>query len=147
MNRCDRGVENYDVAMFMLTHPTRGPDVNPVIVRKSVHNQRIERLWRDLFQGVTCTYYYLFHHLEDIRMLNPLDEIDLFVLHYVYLNVINHHIVEWVSAWNNHKMSSSHNMSPIQQWIKGFQHMSSSSIEKLLHRQQIVSLSYMCIYK
>ena len=74
-------------------------------------------------------------------MLNPLDEIDLFVLHYVYLNVINHHIVEWVSAWNNHKMSSSHN-SPIQQWIEGFQHMSLSCIEELLHRQQIVSLSY-----
>ena len=64
--RCDQGVENYDVAMFMLTHPQRSPSSNPVIVGKSVHNQRIERLWRDVFQGVTCTYYYLFTHLEDI---------------------------------------------------------------------------------
>ena len=54
--QCDQGVENYDVAMFMLTHLCRGPDVNPVIVGKSVHNQRIE--W------ITCTYYYLFHHLR-----------------------------------------------------------------------------------
>ena len=140
--RCDRGVENYDVAMFMLTHPRRGPDVNPVIVGKSVHNQRIERLWRDLFQGVTCTYYYLFHHLEDIGMLNHLNENDVFCLHYVYMNVINHHIEEWVNAWNEHKMTSSHNMSPMQLWIDGFQQMKGTNNEIALEMftgQQIVS--------
>ena len=80
--RCDHRVENYNVAMF---------DANPVIAGKSVHNQRIECLWRDLFQGVTCTCYYLFHHLEDIGMLNYLSENDLFCSHYVDTNVINHH--------------------------------------------------------
>lgn len=122
--RCDRGVENYDTAMYMLTHPCRGPDMHPVIVGKSVHNQRIERLWRDLFQGVTSTYYYLFNHMEDIGILDPLDEKDLFSLHYVYMNIINNHLKEWVLAWNEHKMSSARNMSPMQQWIEGFAHMS-----------------------
>ena len=41
--RCDKGVENYDVAMYMLSHPQRRSHSNPVIVGKSVHNQRIER--------------------------------------------------------------------------------------------------------
>lgn len=91
--RCDQGVENYDVAMFMLTHPLRASSINPVIVGKSVHNQRIERLWRDLFQGVSCTYYYLFYHLEQIGLLMRIT----FCLHYVYMNVINHHLEEWVN--------------------------------------------------
>ena len=118
--RCDQGVENYDVAMFMLTHPLRESAINPVIVGKSVHNQRIERLWRDLFQGVSCTYYYLFYHLENIGLLNPLNENDLFCLHYVYMNVINHHLEEWVNAWNDHRMTSCQNMSPMQMWINGY---------------------------
>ena len=96
--RCDRGVENYDIAMYMLTHPLRCSTVNLVIVGKSVHNQRIERLWRDLYQGITSTYHYLFHHLEYVELLNPLSEEDLFCLHYVYMNVINHHIEEWVCS-------------------------------------------------
>lgn len=53
--RCDKGVENYDVVMYMLTHPQRGGTRNPVLVGRSVHNQRIERLWRDVWQGVVRT--------------------------------------------------------------------------------------------
>ena len=117
--RCDQGVENYDVGMFMLSHPQRRGALNPVIVGKSVHNQRIERLWRDVFQGVTCTYYHLFNHLESSNFLDPLNESDLFSLHYVYLNLINHHLQQWTGSWNTHKMSSARNKSPMQMWIEG----------------------------
>lgn len=58
--RCDQGVENYYVAMYMLNHHSRGPLMKPVIVGISVHNQRIERLWRDVYVGVSSTYYHLF---------------------------------------------------------------------------------------
>ena len=49
--RCDQDGENYSIALHMLRH--RGVDRRSVIVGSSVHNQRIERLWRDLHRCVT----------------------------------------------------------------------------------------------
>ncbi len=48
--RCDKGTENIQDAKFMLLK--RGFERGSVITGSSVHNQRIERLWRDLFRGV-----------------------------------------------------------------------------------------------
>ena len=83
--RCDKGGENTAVSEFMLTHPMRGPGRGSVIVGKSVHNQRVEHLWRDVFEGVLMLYYNLFYYMENIEMLNPSDDICLFCLHYVFI--------------------------------------------------------------
>ena len=60
--RTDRGMENYEVARVMIE--TMGHDRGSIITGKSVHNQRIERWWRDLTYTVTRFYKQLFIYME-----------------------------------------------------------------------------------
>ena len=117
--RCDKGGENTQVAMYMLEHPLRGPGRGSMIVGRSIHNQRIERLWRDVFQGVLKFYYGLFYHLEDMGILDPNSDIHLFCLHYAYLARINRHLSMWEDAWNMHPLRTESNNTPVQIWTRG----------------------------
>ena len=61
--RSDMGGENTAVAQFLLNHPSRGSGC--MITGRSVHNQRIKRLWRDVFAECTSYFYTLFYALEE----------------------------------------------------------------------------------
>ena len=50
-----------------------GADRNRMIVGSSIHNQRIERLWKDVHKSVTSLYK-LFYFVEQNELLHPLEE-------------------------------------------------------------------------
>ena len=124
--RADQGGENVDVARYMLTHPERGLGRGSFIAASSVHNQRIERLWVDVYLGVTQIYQALFISLEQSDQLDLADALDLYSLHFVFLPRINVHLEKFISAWNEHPLSSEHNKSPNQLWIRGLHTISGS---------------------
>ncbi|KAH3781136.1 hypothetical protein DPMN_158961 [Dreissena polymorpha] len=112
--RSDQGMENYSVAMFMLEN--RGE--KGMITGKSNYNQRIERLWRDVYEGDLSLYYDLFYFMEDEGLLNPLDAQHIYALHHVFFDKINEKLFIWQNAWASHRMRTVRS-SPRQLFISG----------------------------
>ena len=96
-----------------------GHSSNPVITGSSVHNQRIERLWRDTFLCVLSLYYQLFYYFEDANILDPTSDIDLYCLHYLYVPKINNALQMFVEGWNNHAVTTEHSMTPACMFTTG----------------------------
>ena len=61
--RTDKGGEN--VLVWERMNELRGFDRGSYLAGSSVHNQRIERLWRDVWNYVCCEFYYAFQSLEE----------------------------------------------------------------------------------
>ena len=83
----DRGGENV-VVRFMLHHVERGPGRGSAITGRSTHNQRIERLWWDLYSGCISFFHSLFHYLKDLQLVNVDEPKDIYALHFVFIPII-----------------------------------------------------------
>ena len=103
-----------------------GAESNPVLTGQSVHNQRIERLWRDVHNYIAMYFKNIFYFLESRHLLDPDDEIDIFALHYIYIPRINRAIDQFVLQWNNHPLSTEGGKTPLQKWTEGFYNFAES---------------------
>ena len=54
-----------------------------------------------------------------IGKLDPLNEVDIYCLHYVFKPLINAALVAFVESWNNHTISTVSNLTPNQLFIQG----------------------------
>lgn len=133
--RCDYGGENTLVTRHMVQH--RGLHRNSVITGCSIHNQRIERLWRDLHSCVTSFYYRLFYFLEAHGRLEHTYHAFLYALEYVYLPRINHSIQHFVEGWNNHGIRTEHHHSPRQLFSSGVLRLQHSGLVALDFMQTV----------
>jgi len=115
--RSDHGVENVDVARYMLR--AYNYETGRMFTGLSVHNQRIERLWGDVRRVVLRSFQNLFFYMESEGILQRDNELHLFALHFVYLPRINAALDEFVAQWNNHSIRTTGGLSPRQLYVNG----------------------------
>ena len=124
--RTDQGRENVTVVRHMLHN--RGVDRRSVLVGSSVHNQRIERLWRDMHRCVTLLFYRLFYFLEQQDILNPINDLYIYAVHYIFLPRINKALNEFRSTWNDHGIRTQEGLTPQQLFTTGMLRLRNSGL-------------------
>ena len=93
-------MENIGVARLLLDKS--GPENVAYLNGLSVHNQRIERLCRDVVTYIVQHFRDLLEFMESIGILDPLSK--LFALHLVYQPRVDKALKDFISFWNNHKL-------------------------------------------
>ena len=113
--RSDYGGKNMQVWGYMLSSFN---DPTSIITGSSVHNKRIEWMWRDITR-VSSTYIAVFTALEAESLLDAINEVDLFCLHYVFIPQINKSLSDFQGGWNSHPLSTEANRTPMQLYVEG----------------------------
>ena len=134
--RTDGGGENIDVWRHMIQY---WGSSSCVIVGSSVHNTRIERLWRDVRKSVLEPLRVTLFALEEEGILDPDNEMDIFCLHQALKNRIDQKLSEFTQSWNNHPLRTEGNHTPLQLFYS-HDHLNFSSNDSVDDTAQIPSI-------
>jgi hypothetical protein len=117
----DNGDENIMIRRFM--NAVRPPPQVGYIQGTSAQNLPIVRLWRQIKMQSTQFYSDFFNELtldhacsddDSVVCLDAQDSDHLFVLHYLFIPMINDALIQWARGWNFHKIRTEHSHSPLR---------------------------------
>ena len=110
--RTDMGGKNIDAWDYMIDYHSGNKSC--IIIGSSVHNERIERLWRDVSRSVIIPFKEIFGDLEEHNILDVDNDVDLYCLHEVFTDRINSSLSDhdFIGSWNSHPLTSEGNQTP-----------------------------------
>ncbi|KAI1787486.1 hypothetical protein LXA43DRAFT_1167363 [Ganoderma leucocontextum] len=99
----------------------RGPNRGSYIHGRSIHNIRIERIWVDVTIGFGKKWKDFFYELETVCGLNVENNGHLWLLHHLFLPIINRDAYSWRATWNEHVIArrGERHLSPRQMFVQG----------------------------
>ena len=92
-----------------------------VLTGSSVHNEQVERLWRDVHRCIVSAFADTFRGLE--RDGVHLNDVDMYCLHLIFKPRINNSLHDFQEGWNNRAISTEGNMTPYQLLFEGLNPM------------------------
>ena len=101
------------------------------IAGPSARDQRIERLWRDVFRCVFHMFYYIFYALEDEQLIDIENTVDMLALR-LFLRRINQALNEFKELRSNHPWHTESNWTPNQVSLNGMLNPSNPLAENLV---------------
>ena len=121
-------MEEKYVAVWRYMIATHNLDYSCVVTGSSVHNERVDRLWRDVHRCIASDFADTFRILERNGHLDPLNEVDMYCLHHIFGPRINKCISECKESCNHHALSTEGNKTPYQLFFEGLNHECGSAI-------------------
>ena len=89
--------------IFFFLQKTKPMDLMK-LSNRSVHNVRIERLWVDITAQIGATWSNAFTALELHYGLDINSPHHLWLLHHLFLPILNQHLSFFAEAWNHHRI-------------------------------------------
>jgi hypothetical protein len=108
--RSDKGKECVLTAFAQLAHGGQH------MTGRSVHNTPIEGFWNHVIKNVVCKYKELFLDMEQQGLLNTEDELQMAMLHLVFLPAIGDSLGKFQVGWNHHTMRGRNRGVPAQRF-------------------------------